>query len=536
MLQKIKSFIRAHKVISSLAIIVILVVAFNLFKSKASTETRYVTEAVAKGNIITTVTGTGQIGASNTIDINSKVSGTITYVGVNAGDTVNRGKVIARIDSTDAQKTVRDAELNLLNAKLALEKLKIQNSADNLDTDLQKIYNDGFGTVSNVHLDLSPTMNGLESIINQQNLSYNNIRSSGNIATDYRVKAEDSFYKAQTSFNQNTKDFSLINRNSPQADIKNIINETYTTVDLLSQAVKNTKDLVGFMSTDTGKTADYTTTENTLSGYTTTLSNDLASLFTAKTNITNYNDTSLNNNLDIQSSLLSVQQKQNSLLDAKNALLNYDIVAPFDGVISSVPVKVGDSATGAIATIITKQKIATVSLNEVDIAKINLGQKVTLTFDAIDSLTITGKVVEIDSIGTVSSGVVTYSVKISLDLDDNRVKPGMSVSAVIITDTVQDVIVVPNGAVKTKNGTSYVEVFDAALPQAATGVQGSVSLSMPRQVEITAGLVSDTSTEIISGLKVGDIIVTKTISSTAAKTTTTPSILSAVGGNRVRGN
>ena len=65
-----------------------------------------------------------------------------------------------------------------------------------------------------------------------------------------------------------------------------------------------------------------------------------------------------------------------------------------------------------------------------------------------------GVVTEIDPIGAISQGVVTYDIKINFDVVDERVKPSMSVSAAIITDTKQNVLVVPNSAVKSKNGSS----------------------------------------------------------------------------------
>ncbi|MCX6798374.1 MAG: HlyD family efflux transporter periplasmic adaptor subunit, partial [Candidatus Falkowbacteria bacterium] len=107
--------------------------------------------------------------------------------------------------------------------------------------------------------------------------------------------------------------------------------------------------------------------------------------------------------LDIRSQELSVEQKRNSLYDAQTALADYTIKAPFDGIIAAVSVKVGDTAGSAsIATIVTKQQIAEISLNELDAAKIKVDQKVTSTFDAIDGLEITGKVADIDTIGVVS--------------------------------------------------------------------------------------------------------------------------------------
>ena len=497
--------------------------------------TQYVTEAVVKGTVVESVTGSGQVSTLNQIDLKSKNSGTITYVGVKSGDVVKRGKVLFSLDTTSAQKAIRDAEINLQNAQLSLDKLKIQNSNDNMSASSQKIYDDGFSAVSDTFLDLSTTISGINNILSQQNLSDNAARTISEAALNYRQVAQVSYFKALDAINKNTKDFSSISRNSSNTDIENIINETYNTTLLLSGAIKDTKSFVDFMVANTigGKSSDFTSSQNSLSSYTTTTDGHLSSLSSVKTNIKNNIDTSSNNGLDMQASILSIEQRQNALQDAKDALADYYVSAPFDGTISSVIAKVGDTASGTLGTIITNQKLAIISLNEVDIAKINLGQKVTLTFDAIPDLTITGSVAEIDSVGTISQGVVSYNVKISFDVEDARVKPGMSVSATVIVNTAQDVIVVPNSAIKNQNGTSYVETFSAPLAPIAVGAQGSTSATSPQQTQVQTGLVDDTNTEITSGLKEGDIIVTKTITGSTAKTTTqAPSILGAIGGNR----
>ena len=152
-----------------------------------------------------------------------------------------------------------------------------------------------------------------------------------------------------------------------------------------------------------------------------------------------------------------------------------------------------------------------------DAAKIKIDQLVTLTFDAIDGLSITGKVSEVDLVGTVTSGVVTYNVKIGFDTQDERVKSGMSVSASIVTELKPDVLVVPNGAVKTRGETRYVEIFEAKLPAAAETSQGASSSVLPSQQEVVTGLNDDLNTEIVSGLKAGDLVVSRTINPSTAK-------------------
>ena len=105
----------------------------------------------------------------------------------------------------------------------------------------------------------------------------------------------------------------------------------------------------------------------------------------------------------------------------------------------------------------------------------------------------------------------------------------------LITGIKQDILTVPNSAIKTQGSTNYVQMFSAPLPTPLAGVQGSPSLVPPVNQVVETGVSNDTSTEIISGLKEGDQVVTKTIISTTSSSTTTPSLLNAVGGNRSSG-
>jgi RND family efflux transporter MFP subunit len=417
---------------------------------------------------------------------------------------------------------------------LSLQKLQIQNSTENTDATLTKSYSDGFNAVSATFLDLPSAITGIENLLAQNNLSDNAARNSGNTALNYRNLAETAYYDAQNAYNKNKVDFSTLNYNSKQSDIDSLISETYNTAKLLAIATKNLNDYVNFLIQDTGRGSDYSSAQNSLSGYTSANDGHLSALLAAETNIKSAKDTLPNNNIDLQNAEITITQRQNALADAEQNLSDYSIRAPFAGVIASVPVQKGNNASSGttLGTIITPQQVATMSLNEVDVAKISLGQKATLIFDAIPDLTITGKVTQIDSIGTVSSGVVNYNVKINFDTNDGRVKPGMSVSATIITNIKQDVLTVPNGAVKTQNSASYVQMFDTPLATPATPIQGSPSSIPPVNQTVEVGISDDTNTEIISGIKEGDQVVIKTItgSTTATKATSTKSILGGVGG------
>lgn len=258
-----------------------------------------------------------------------------------------------------------------------------------------------------------------------------------------------------------------------------------------------------------------------MSSYTGKTNSWLSGLLSIKSTIQSDKEGLVTTTFDIANQKIEVERAENTLSDAKDKLSYAYIRAPFDGVVAKINVKKGDSVSSgaAVMTFITKQRIAEISLNEVDIAKVKAGQKVTLTFDAVSDLSITGEVAEIDAIGTVSQGVVSYAVKINFDTQDERVKPGMSLSAAIITEMKQDVLLVPNSAVKSSGDINYVEMPNEEITASATGANGITLTTAPRQQQIQIGLANDSYTEVTSGLKEGDKVIAQTITSTSATST-----------------
>jgi membrane fusion protein, macrolide-specific efflux system len=234
----------------------------------------------------------------------------------------------------------------------------------------------------------------------------------------------------------------------------------------------------------------------------------------------------------------AVSSRHSAKLNYDNAVTNADlrtVKAPISGYVTTLGIQNGDqlsnsgnvssgssssSSSGSSAPIVISDLStlqAQVQIAETDRPNVKLGQKVQLTFDAVPSLTLTGKVVEIDAVGTTSQSVVTYGVTIDLDVQNKKLKPGMTTSASIITKVDTNVVLVPNAAVKTdSSGNSYVQVLDS--PTAT-----------PRDVSVVVGPAGDTNTEIKSGLTGTETVVTQTI--TAGSTgTAARSGLSVLGG------
>ncbi len=232
--------------------------------------------------------------------------------------------------------------------------------------------------------------------------------------------------------------------------------------------------------------------------------------------------------IDIQISENSVAQRQSALVSAQNkfkdasdALSDYTVIAPFDGVVGTVQAQEsGDASAGsAVVTLLTTQQVATISLNEVDAAKIKEGQKATLTFDAVDSLTLTGEVAEVSPLGTVTQGVVNYTITIAFDTQDERIKSGMSVSTAIVTQVDADVLTIPNSAVKTQGEEHYVETLDVATSTALDANGYYQTNDTPKRITVQIGLANDSETEITEGLTEGQKVISQTIkTTTAAKT------------------
>ncbi|TRZ65040.1 MAG: efflux RND transporter periplasmic adaptor subunit [Spirochaetia bacterium] len=583
-----------YKIISILALVAIAGGGYfaYAFFGGTSTEIRYAIAELQKGTLIVSVGGTGQVTTSNQVYIKAKASGDITAVNFKKGDEIKAGEIIAKIDDKDAQKAIRDAETNLETAQLNLEKLlepadelsllqsehsfaQAQESKQSAEDSLAKSYEDGFNTVSNAFLNLPTVMTGLNDIFYsttltkiQQNIDWyaDQVASfeGGAKAMTYKYELNSSYQIAKAGYDQNFNDYKATSRNSDKETIENIISETYGTTKLISDTVKKANNYVDYVydlmkKNNVAVPSTVLTYQSNLQSYTGTTNSYLISLLSAKTSIENNKSNIINaersieektqslanlkagaDALEIRSQKIAVAEKENALQDAQENLLDYYIRAPFDGIIAEIDVKKGDTvfSGAAVATIIAKQQLAEITLNEVDIAKIKLGQKATLTFDAVEGLSISGQVTEIDTIGAVSQGVVNYTVKIAFDTQDDRIKPGMSVSASIVTNIDQDVLVTPNAAVKSSgNNGYYIEILQGNFSdQEIASSNGVASLTLPTNQTVEIGLSNDTMTEILSGANEGDLVVTRTISpSTASTQQSQQNILQSLTGQRSTG-
>jgi HlyD family secretion protein len=202
---------------------------------------------------------------------------------------------------------------------------------------------------------------------------------------------------------------------------------------------------------------------------------------------------------DLASAEANALQAQANVDTAQHNLDKATLVAPFDGVVSAVGLQVGGStgsgsstssttSTPGITLVDRSQLHINVSLSETDAAKVAVGQPVTLTFDAMPDVTLNGTVATIAPAATTSQNVVTYPVQINFDVGTTPIKIGMSATADIQIQKIDNAILVPSRAVQTAGTSKVVRVL-----------QGN----QPVTVEVETGVTSNGQTEILSCVQTG---------------------------------
>ncbi|WP_420629851.1 efflux RND transporter periplasmic adaptor subunit [Candidatus Leptofilum sp.] len=194
-----------------------------------------------------------------------------------------------------------------------------------------------------------------------------------------------------------------------------------------------------------------------------------------------------------------VAAAQTNLDLAELRLEQSQIVAPIAGTVANVIINEGEIASpGAPAITVVNEEAfhITVSVDEIDIDEIALGQEVAVSVDALPDTAVTGTISEIAPTSATSGGVVTYLVTINIDsAQSDALRPGMSANASIVVDEVADVLVVPNWAIRLnrETGEAFVNLQQA---------DGTIE-----EVVIETGLRNEQFSEVLAGLDVGDTVV-----------------------------
>jgi RND family efflux transporter MFP subunit len=191
-------------------------------------------------------------------------------------------------------------------------------------------------------------------------------------------------------------------------------------------------------------------------------------------------------------------------LNLESAKLNLDkavIVAPFDGVVADISITEGKEistatlATSAISLVDTSEIEMRGFIDEIDVAMVKPGQEANIVLDALPDEEVRGSVAFISPVGTTLAGVVSYGTTITLENPVAGLRDGMTATAEVIIERRDDVLLIPNRAIRGTLENRKVEVL----------VDEQVE-----EREITLGLTDGINTEVLSGLEEGEEVVLPT--------------------------
>jgi len=208
-----------------------------------------------------------------------------------------------------------------------------------------------------------------------------------------------------------------------------------------------------------------------------------------------------NYNIAIETAMINLDQ-------AKQDLLKTEIIAPFDGTVVSVDVKSNDqlsqfdyASKPAVYLVDTKTIRMKGIIDEIDITRVSVGQAAIIKVDALPGRDLKGHVRFVSPFGTLQSGVVNFPVEIYMDKDEDTsgLRGGLTATADIITGMRENVLQVPNRAIKGLSGDYWVDVV----------IDASSAKTEKRPVK--TGVQNKKNTEIISGLKEGEQVLIEAI-------------------------
>lgn len=395
---------------------------------------------------------------TDSLNVKSSLTGVISSVYVKAGDEVTVGAKIA--DVKDTSTMLLEVPFNAQNVNSSLvgktAKVKLSNSSTTLT-----------GTVTSISNESEMVNNTAIKVV------YISVKKSSKITSS-------------TSATASISGISSFSTGTFSANVQTITAEKAGEIKSLKIAKNKTikKNDVIFIY-------DESAIENELSTYEQKVDNTKNSLESAKSNVENAED-------QIDTSEDSIDDANKNLDDKVDELSDYNITAPISGQIIKKNTLVGDTVGASngtdnvLATIYDLSAVTfEMSIDELDILNVKVGQKVNVTADALDGQTFEGEVTNISLESTTESGVTQYPVTVRID-DAGDLLPGMNVTGEIVIDEVTGVLAVPVDALMRGN---MVYVKDDSVTEA----NGDIPAGF-KAVQVETGLTDEDYIEIKSGL------------------------------------
>ncbi len=499
----------------------------NQSKSINTTASEVRTQTVTRGDLVSQLASSGTIQPKDEYSITSLVEGEIVSADFEEGDLVTEGQVLYQIDVSSMESEITSANNSLVRAQ---ESYSI---ALNDYNEVMSDYGDGIykatrtGYIQDLQIEVGDKISNNSEIaviyseqVMEITVPFLNIEAAligiGNVATLTIADTQEQIQGVVTNVSsmdevldggriirdvtiQVQNPGGLSTRNYAIATVNGFISageaSFEATVDTTMNAQLSSTVEIAEMLIQEGAYVTIGTPifrmdsgdkDSLLNGYKNSLDSAEEKLESAQTSIDNINE-----NYD-----------------------NYTITAPISGQVITKTSKTGDNFSKStntsteMAVIYDMSEVTfQMSIDELDVLKIKVGQKVDITADALEGELYTGTITNISLESVQSNGVTNYPVTVTLDEVGNLL-PGMNVDGEIVLDEVEDVLQIPVVALMRNN---QVYVKDDSVVESQNGVPAGF-----RAVTVETGLISTEYVEIISGLNEGDeIYVNSTVESSS---------------------
>lgn len=479
-LRKAFNFIKNLKKPVKIAVCIALVLAvalsgMSIYKwrktKSASSESDAGTSVVMSGNLTNSITGSGSVEPIDQREIVPEVNGKIIESLFKEGDEVKAGDVLYRFEMTAAINAIESAENNVQKAQTNLsnrqsnlvkvreniEKLTVKAETSGKISDLSlRVGEEASGkicTITNfkeqtVTIPFSSAHIGSIKVGDKANIAVDKymINTTGTVVRKYT--ASDTLpsgaviYYVEIRLNN---DYILEENVNVTATVGSLSSASYGTVKYADPVTVNAEQR-GKVSKVNFKNGDWVDKGEVIAVLKNPDLND--ELRTAQQNL---NEAQMN-----------LTESLNNLEDKEEEANEYIVTSPIDGVILTKDYDTGDTINGQnapsmmVIADMSKMKF-TISVDELDISKIQTGQSVFVTADALEGQRLTGKITAISKLGTSSNGVTNYPIEVTID-EPGDLMPGMNVSAQIIVEQAYNTLYLPVEAVEYFGGKYYVTV------------------------------------------------------------------------------
>ncbi len=521
-------------------IIVLVVLAAGLFAFRRFTggggvpkavpgQSLYTAVPVERRDLTASITGSGALEAADSYSVTTLLEDTILSAGFEEGDQVKKGDVLYTIDSSDAASSLEQAEISYSQTQRSYDRT-IKSQKD------LTVLSNASGRVYDVAVELGDEVKAGDVVatVRDSDTMELMVPFPSDDAAGFWV-GQDASVTLDSTFETLSGTVSKLAGNDTVLAGGRIVREVTINVEnpgALTPEHTASASVGGVESAGAGTFAYRDESQVTAK-----VSGDVAEVLVSEGDRVEKNQplvrlTSDDMDDSLASASDSLRNAQISLNDRYERLEDYTITSPIDGTVIDKNYNAGETteANKVLCTIYDLSYLTmTLNVDELDISDIAVGQRVSISADAVEGRTYEGVVTKVSVAGTSSGGVTTYPVTIRID-ETEGLMPGMNVDATIVLDSAKDALVIPAAALQrgntvlvTADSPSAANGTPAAQPGKpgengenasgapgapdASGASGSQSASAQYYtVPVTVGVGDSDYIQILSGLQEGDTV------------------------------